>query len=136
MNAIKLGTRRAGPKGRGTDPRKLWEWTRIDVEAAARRLGTRVPAGCTAAYTNGLYAVQVYGDPAGPCHLGIHRYDRGCVFPWTDRQRIKNELVGPEREAVEILPPQSEVVDVAPMAWIWVLGPGERLGFGFGKAGR
>jgi hypothetical protein len=40
---------------------------------------------------------------------------------WPEAQRIKNELAGPKATAVEVYPPQTEVVDDAPMYHLWVL---------------
>lgn len=47
--------------------------------------------------------------------LSIKRRDRGPVGPerFRDFQRIKNELVGPECEAIEIYPAESRLVDTA-----------------------
>jgi hypothetical protein len=45
-------------------------------------------------------------------------------------QRIKDTLAGPDRAAVEVYPPASEVVDQANMYHLWVLPPGARLCFG------
>jgi hypothetical protein len=40
---------------------------------------------------------------------------------WPEMQRIKNELAGADATAVEVYPPQLEVVDEAPMYHLWVL---------------
>lgn len=43
---------------------------------------------------------------------------------WWEAQRIKNELAGEAATAVEVYPPQGEVVDGADMYHLWVLpGP-------------
>lgn len=47
---------------------------------------------------------------------------------WWEMQRIKNELAGESATAVEVYPPQTEVVDGANMFHIWILP--ERLAFG------
>lgn len=41
---------------------------------------------------------------------------------WWEMQRIKNELAGENATAVEVYPPQSEVVDEADMFHIWLVG--------------
>lgn len=51
-------------------------------------------------------------------------------IPWRDKQRIKNELFGSERIAVEVFPKTSELVDHAMMYHIWVLPDGMELPFG------
>lgn len=65
--------------------------------------------------------------------LGIHTRTRSTVgaHDWRHFQRIKNEMAGPEREAVEIYPPESQLVDSANEYWLWVLPEGESLNFGF-----
>ena len=49
--------------------------------------------------------------------------------PWRDKQRIKSELFGPERSAVEVMPPEDETVDEVEMYHIWILPEGYRLPF-------
>lgn len=48
---------------------------------------------------------------------------------WAIKQRIKNELAGPERLAFEIYPPVSELVDGADMYWLWIMPEGEKMPF-------
>jgi len=64
-------------------------------------------------------------------HLSIKRLDKAAVHDWRDLQRIKNELCGPEREAVEIFPAESRLVDSANQYHLWVLPEGARVPFGF-----
>jgi hypothetical protein len=54
-------------------------------------------------------------------HLSIKRLDREVIHDWRDLQRIKNELVGPEHEAVELYPAQSRLTDTANQYHLWVL---------------
>jgi len=44
-------------------------------------------------------------------HLSIKRLDKHPVRDWRHFQRIKNELIGEENEAVELYPAQSRLVD-------------------------
>lgn len=46
-------------------------------------------------------------------HLSIRRQDRQPCRDWRDFQRIKNQLAGPEWEAVELYPAESRKVDGA-----------------------
>jgi len=55
-------------------------------------------------------------------HLSIKRNDRQPVSDWRDKLRIKNELCGPESEAVELYPSMSRVVDGANQFHLWVIG--------------
>lgn len=64
-------------------------------------------------------------------HLSIKRLDRAPIYDWRDMQRIKNELVGPNHEAVQLYPSEERVVDTANQYHLWVLAePG--IGFPFG----
>lgn len=66
-------------------------------------------------------------------HLSIKRRDKAVVHDWRDLQRIKNELVGPECEAVEIYPAESRLVDTANQYHLWVFNDPEfRFPLGFG----
>ena len=55
-------------------------------------------------------------------HLSIKRNDREHVIDWRDKLRIKNELCGPESEAVELYPSMNRVVDGANQFHLWVIG--------------
>lgn len=52
-------------------------------------------------------------------HLSIKRRDKAPLHDWRDLQRIKNELVGPEHEAIELYPAESRVVDTANQYHLW-----------------
>lgn len=83
-------------------------------------------------WMNDVYVVFVDRDPEGVVvRLSIRRQDRKPLRDWRDMQRIKNQLAGPEVEAVEVFPAQSRLVDTANQFWLWCLPPGERLPFGF-----
>ena len=53
-------------------------------------------------------------------HLSIKDHGRSAKHDWRDFQRIKNELVGPEFEAIEIYPAESRLVDGANQYHLWV----------------
>lgn len=83
-------------------------------------------------WSNCLYAVLVrrVAAPMGEViHLAI-RTPSNREPPWRDLQRIKNELFGPERLAVQVCPAQSRLIDAADMYHLWVLPEGHALGFG------
>lgn len=66
-------------------------------------------------------------------HLSIKRIDRDPIRDWRDMQAIKNQLVGPECEGVELYPAQSRLVDTSNQYHIWVIDdPAYRFPFGFG----
>jgi len=67
---------------------------------------------------NSIYQVSVYverfPDPFGEgAHLSIKTHDKAARHDWRDLQRIKNELCGPEHDAMEIYPAESKLVDAA-----------------------
>jgi hypothetical protein len=65
----------------------------------------------------------------GPVEHLIVNTLSGADVPWAAKQRIKNELAGPERTAVEVFPPDAELVDEAPAYHLWVLPAGFTLPF-------
>jgi len=88
-------------------------------------------------YLNNRYSVQISDEATDwglVVHLWIQRHDGDMVRSWADMQRIKNELVGPQRVAVEVFPPVNELVDQANIAHLWVMPEGFVLPFSL-KAG-
>lgn len=63
--------------------------------------------------------------------LSIKRNDRKPIHDWRDLQRIKNEIVGEEIEAVEIYPAESRLLDTSNQFHIWCFPSGYRLPFGY-----
>lgn len=86
----------------------------------------------TRAYGNLVISVQVSEaetEWGTVTHLWVRRHD-GRPLHWKHMQRIKNELVGEERTAVEVYPAQADLVDVANMYHLYVLPEGYQLPFG------
>jgi hypothetical protein len=52
-------------------------------------------------------------------HVSYHRRDRAPIRDWRVGQRIKNEVCGPEWEAVEVYPAESRVVDTSNEFHTW-----------------
>jgi len=78
-------------------------------------------------YQNNLYTVHVREVPPEErgikeeiIHLSIRRNDREPIHDWRHFQRIKNELVGPKNEGVELYPAESRVVDTVNQYHLWV----------------
>lgn len=72
----------------------------------------------TEAFLNSRYQVNI--DRHAPngfgmeiVHLSIKRLDKRPIHDWRDLQRIKNELLGTEIEAIELYPAESRLVDSA-----------------------
>jgi hypothetical protein len=91
-------------------------------------------------WMNSRYVVQIRrpvdkpSDQIGIIHLSIKRIDQQPVGPehFRDFQRIKDELIGPDHEAVELYPMQSRLVDTANQYHLWCIDtPNTRWEFGF-----
>lgn len=68
----------------------------------------------TELWINDLYQVQVRHLDDLMVHLNIRRRDGGPILrDWRHFQQIKNELVGPECEAIELYPAESRLVDTS-----------------------
>lgn len=52
-------------------------------------------------------------------HLSIRDNQRSAAHDWRDFQKIKNELVGPEFEMVEVYPCESHLVDLSNQFHLW-----------------
>lgn len=67
-------------------------------------------------------------------HLSIKRRDKAAIHDWRKLQEIKNALIGPECEAVELYPAESRLVDAANQYHLWAFAdPAFRLPFGFNE---
>jgi hypothetical protein len=71
-------------------------------------------------FINSRYQVMLRDDE-GHIHLSIKRIDQQTIHDWRDLQRIKDELVGAECEAVELYPAASRVVDTANQYHLWAV---------------
>lgn len=93
-------------------------------------------------YLNSRYQVTVRrtntddgeGGTLQMVHLSIKRIDQLPIRDWRDMQRIKNELVGPNCEGVELYPAEDRVVDTANQYHIWCVNSGTyRFPFGWNE---
>ena len=84
-------------------------------------------------FLNNIYRVQVRRE-AAIVQLTITRLDGQPCKNWRHFQQIKNEIVGPEFEAVELFPAESRLVDMDNEYHLWVnTGADFRFPFGFGR---
>jgi hypothetical protein len=83
-------------------------------------------------WVNPLYQVQVKRSPE-LVWINIRRRDgKAIVRDWRHFQRIKNEVVGPECEAVELYPAESRLVDESNKYHLFCIpDPSYRFPFGF-----
>lgn len=87
-------------------------------------------------WVNDLYQVNIDYNEDGALgenliHLSIKRLDKEPIHDWRHLQEIKNMLTHPEREALELYPAESRVVDGANQFHLWVLDPGGRIPAGW-----
>ena len=94
-----------------------WELVRFRAGTVAKE---GWPADFERAHRNAVFSVLDRTLPDGTRHLAISSLS-GERPSWREAQRIKNELAGPDATAVEVYPPEAEVVDAAPMYHLWVL---------------
>jgi hypothetical protein len=84
------------------------------------------------AYTNGrydvVYAVVAVEHPdygALQCiRLQVCNWDQSAQHDWRDFQRIKNDLVGEDWEAVELYPAEARLLDPSNAFYLWCYPPG------------
>jgi len=117
--------------------RKSWDWQDLPIPAD---LLERAPAmrDIVRAVRNDFWIVQeffVRTDLGVVTHLMIRSVadaGRGIGLEpsWQDLQRIKNELCGPDTEAVQVYPRQGDVIDQVDMYHLFVLPPAWPLPFG------
>lgn len=77
-------------------------------------------------YANDKYAVRVttFDSPAhrngfDKCIM-VYRFDGTSARDWRDLQWIKDQVVGPEVDAIEYYPRRSRVVDPSNAVFLWV----------------
>src|SRR3954466_1854884 len=95
------------------------------IECAVQRLNS------LNVWENDPYLVEVaYHAPY--IQLNISRHDGAACTCWREFQQIKNELVVPEFEAIELFPAESRLVDTANQYHLWVYAdPKFRFPVGF-----
>lgn len=89
-------------------------------------------------YRNDTYQVNItwkschgFGKDVEIIHLSIKRIDRAPIHDWRDLQEIKNELVGADREAIELYPAEKRRVDTANQYHLWVFPEGQFIPVGW-----
>lgn len=61
-------------------------------------------------------------------HMAVCRRD-GDIVNWSEKQKIKNELFGTDRTAVELYPPVNELIDDNNVFHLWVYEEGYKFPF-------
>ena len=77
---------------------------------------------------NDRYTVTVHfldGDRDGFVEITIHNHRRTTHIPWRHLQQIKNEVLGADREAVQLFPAEDRLVDTANEYWLYAYPVGK-----------
>jgi hypothetical protein len=84
-------------------------------------------------WINDLYQVQLRPCESPFVQINIRRRDGAAIFrDYRHFQQIKNQIVGPECEAVELYPAESRLVDASNKYHLWAVpDPDFRFPFGF-----
>lgn len=64
--------------------------------------------------------------------IGIMRIDQSAIHDFRDYQEIKNDVCGPDWEAIELYPAESRLVDPSNYFMLWAFPPGV-LNFGMSE---
>lgn len=98
-------------------------------------LGIQMEGSDLTCWINDRYQVFRYVPKdeglSGLVWLSIKRRDKEPIRDWRHMQQIKNELVGPEREGVELFPAESRLVDSSNQYHLWVMPEGMPFEVGF-----
>jgi hypothetical protein len=87
-------------------------------------------------YESDIYYVEAVRHLGDIMQIMIRRHDWQPFSDWRDKQAIKNQIAGPESEAIELFPAESRVVDNQNWAHLWLLPGGEAFPFGYSKGER
>lgn len=71
------------------------------------------------------------GFREGLVHLSINAHDRGPMRNWRHLQQIKNEIMGEDRWAMEVFPPEDHLTDTSNQYHLWVMPEDQDIPFGF-----
>lgn len=63
---------------------------------------------------------EIEGQPS-MVHLSMRTVENDVRHDWREMQRVKNEILGPEWEGMELYPAESRVVDTANQYHLWCL---------------
>lgn len=114
----------------------------FDAEATAQLVA--IDEMPDAVYLNSIYQVNVRYISAGKrgypeeksemkwlTHLSVKRRDRKPIRDWRHLQRIKNEILGEDIEAVELFPAEQRLVDTSNQYHLWALPDGKCFPWGY-----
>lgn len=131
MNRQKMRAARANGRSLIKQGWSPWEDCFCELREMRKRAGCD-PSTLLGAWKNNVFVVQLYRKPTAVGDAGllmIRRNDESPAVGWAMKQRIKNELLGPEVVAIEVFPAASTLVDDANMYHLWLLPDGFALPF-------
>lgn len=102
------------------------EFKDVTVEAITQSATARILYP-TKVLRNNHYVVQIFAEDrmmfGRVMHkMMIRRNDAEPIREWTSLQKIKTQILGAERVAIQVFPKESELVDVANMYWLFFEG--------------
>lgn len=110
------------------DSQKGSDMPLIDFEQFIELADSMISQGSI--WLNHIYQVQRIEYEDCLVHLSIKRIDKAPSKSWRDFQLIKNQLIGPDCEAVELYPKESRLVDTANQYHLWGYSDNRQLPFG------
>jgi hypothetical protein len=105
------------------------KWVWHDIDNRDRGSGGWASEARRAA-ENGVFVVMVREIETewGPItHAWVRTSSEATDLRWSEKQRIKDEIFGRERTAIEVFPPRSELTDAANLYHLWVFPAGYQL---------
>lgn len=96
----------------GSEAREGERWTPL-VRAGSSPTGDEL-------WGNAMLSAAKRTHDDGTVVLSYHWRDRAPIRDWRVGQRVKNELVGPEAEGIELYPAESRLMDEANEYWLVV----------------
>lgn len=72
-------------------------------------------------WTSKHFVVQVYDAPGGDERISVQRTSQRDGITWDELQEVKHQVGRGHRVAVEVYPPNDQVVNVANMRHLWTL---------------
>jgi hypothetical protein len=113
-------------QGRRLQAKEWNEFKDVTTEAIQKHLTLNPfsPFRPDSVFQNNKYIVQVFKNRLRNekyyTKVMVRRSDAEPVYSWQDLFRIKNEIFGPEIEAIQFMPKVSELVDDANLYWFWI----------------
>lgn len=114
-------------------------WTPLQVARIDPfEFATAMGGGIAECYKNGRYTVYVRrgidnGVEGWPpiTWISIRRNDREATFDYRDLMKIKDHVMGPESEAIQLFPSRHREIDMANQFHLWAFPPGQHVPVGW-----